>query len=284
MDSLTKLLDCHRPQAKYLFSGQICGQSPMNYDGEVGYIHILLQGRLTVFLQDGTAQFLDKPSLVFYPTKRPHDLVGDPKDPAHMVCATIECSGGNPISRFLPSFLVLPLADHDSVRGCATLLEGETNERSMGWLGATDGIFSYLLTLVIRHAISTGKIDKVLITAASCSRLAKGLAAIHDHPERDWTVSSLARECAMSRSKFARRFHDLTGITPIDYLTRCRLTSAKEMLSRGEPIKVAAAMTGFSSPSAFTRAFARCEGQPPMAWMESHQRHADDPSCGKPNS
>jgi AraC-like DNA-binding protein len=89
---------------------------------------------------------------------------------------------------------------------------------------------------------------------------------IQRDPARVWTVASLADEVAMSRSAFAARFKELVGESPMQYITRWRMSVAltclkKEDVSLGE----LANRLGYQSDAAFSRAFKRFIGVSPGA-------------------
>lgn len=67
---------------------------------------------------------------------------------------------------------------------------------------------------------------------------------------------SLAKESGMSRSKFAKVFAEMLGTTPMDFVSRTRLTRGRELLlSTSLPVSDIAETVGFSSRSYFSRAF-----------------------------
>ncbi len=94
----------------------------------------------------------------------------------------------------------------------------------------------------------------------------RALAHIHRHPDRDWTVASLAREVSMSRSAFSARFTELVGEAPMAYLTRWRMELAVTWLRSAE-VRLAdlPRRLGYSSDAAFSRAFKRTIGVSPGA-------------------
>src|SRR5215470_8813433 len=51
------------------------------------------------------------------------------------------------------------------------------------------------------------------------------LAQLHARPQEPWTVASLARHVAVSRSRFAEKFAELVGEPPLRYLKRLRLNA-----------------------------------------------------------
>jgi AraC-like DNA-binding protein len=110
------------------------------------------------------------------------------------------------------------------------------------------------------------------LTAAMDPGLGPALSAIHQQPERDWSVDELARLAALSRSAFATRFTTLVGQPPGAYVLRQRLDHAAHLLvSTHEPVGRIAASIGYASEAAFSRAFSREYGESPRTWRANHQ-------------
>ena len=106
-------------------------------------------------------------------------------------------------------------------------------------------------------------------------RMARAISAIHAQPGGRWTVSSLAAEAAMSRSKFAHRFKVTIGSSPMDYLTKWRMLIACDRLLTGRlPLRVLAEELGYGSESAFSIAFKRVMGYSPGRHVELHAAKA----------
>jgi AraC-like DNA-binding protein len=86
--------------------------------------------------------------------------------------------------------------------------------------------------------------------------LSRALATMRDHPERTFTIQGLAEVAGMSRSVFASRFCESMDRPPMEVLKEMRLDRAAELLARTDlPVKAIASRVGYSSRSAFTRAF-----------------------------
>jgi len=99
------------------------------------------------------------------------------------------------------------------------------------------------------------------IGAMRDSQIGHSLNLIHGCPERDWTVASLAREVAMSRSAYAARFTELVGEAPFQYLTRWRMQTAMQLLDQEDlPLIAIAERVGYESEAAFHKAFKRTFG------------------------
>ncbi|MGZ6070205.1 MAG: AraC family transcriptional regulator [Myxococcaceae bacterium] len=105
----------------------------------------------------------------------------------------------------------------------------------------------------------------------------RALAALHDRPAEPWTVESLAREAALSRSALAERFAHLVGEAPMQYLTRWRMQLAATLLrTRAASVFEAAVEVGYASEAAFSRAFKKIVGVPPAAWREGRRTEQGD--------
>lgn len=105
------------------------------------------------------------------------------------------------------------------------------------------------------------------------------LNLLHAHPDRAWTVSTLAREAAISRAVLAKRFVDLVGVTPIQYLANWRMHLARHLL-RDSVLGVGeiAERVGYDSDATFNRAFRRIVGSPPSTWRQAASGAAGSPS------
>ncbi|MFI1920474.1 AraC family transcriptional regulator [Nocardia sp. NPDC020380] len=95
------------------------------------------------------------------------------------------------------------------------------------------------------------------------------LSLIHRAPERQWTVNELALSVALSRSRFASRFTELMGESPINYAAQWRMQHAARLLRTGATVSAVAGRLGYTSEVAFRKAFARQLGVPPGAYRRS---------------
>ncbi len=93
------------------------------------------------------------------------------------------------------------------------------------------------------------------------------LSLLHALPDRPWTVDELAREVGASRATLAKRFQNLVGQSPIQYLASWRMHLARDLLRESTlGIGEIAGRMGYESEAAFNRAFRRAVGSPPAAW------------------
>jgi AraC-like DNA-binding protein len=107
-------------------------------------------------------------------------------------------------------------------------------------------------------------------------QIGASLQAIHRAPDRDWSVETLAREVAMSRSAFAARFTQLVGEPPVNYLRGWRLHWAAGRLEDSDlPLAAIADQCGYGSEAAFSKAFRRQFGVNPGAYRRKVASPAD---------
>lgn len=104
-------------------------------------------------------------------------------------------------------------------------------------------------------------------------QIGRAVSLVHRHPERDWSVASLAGELAMSRSAFAARFTELVHEPVMSWVTRHRMQVALDWL-RHEDLAVGelANRLGYQSEAAFSRAFKRVVGVSPGAARRTGER------------
>src|SRR5262249_45893211 len=102
------------------------------------------------------------------------------------------------------------------------------------------------------------------LAAGRDEKIGRALATLHRDPQETWTVDSLARCVALSRSAFAARFKELLGEPPLRYLTRLRINAAaKRLRSSDDKLRAVAEAAGYESVAAFVKAFGRVMGMTP---------------------
>ena len=96
------------------------------------------------------------------------------------------------------------------------------------------------------------------------------LRLLHALPDRPWTVDELAAEAAISRAALAKRFVELVGQSPIQYLAGWRMHLARHLLQESKlGVAEIAGKVGYESEAAFNRAFRRLVGSPPARWRQA---------------
>lgn len=123
-----------------------------------------------------------------------------------------------------------------------------------------------LLLSVLRAWYSAGCAPQNWDARAADPHLDRVLRAMHEDPGRDWSLDTLAALGAMSRSAFARRFREMLGASPGQYLVGVRMEDAKRRLATGASVSQTSRDLGYASDEGFSRAFRRHTGVQPSRW------------------
>lgn len=130
-------------------------------------------------------------------------------------------------------------------------------------------VTDYLMHLMMIEGIRRGVAQAVdtgqgWMKSFSDQRIARVLTAIHQRPGNNWRLPELAGIAGMSRAGFLRRFAQLTGTTPLKYLTEWRMhVASKALRTSSESVKAIGLSLGYGSESAFSTAFKRICGCSP---------------------
>lgn len=96
------------------------------------------------------------------------------------------------------------------------------------------------------------------------TRIAQTLSYIQQHLSEPITVEKLAELSGMSLPSFHRLFKKVAGDSPVQFIKKARLSSAKNLIqNHGMKANVAAQSVGYESASQFSREFKRLFGVPP---------------------
>jgi transcriptional regulator GlxA family with amidase domain len=108
--------------------------------------------------------------------------------------------------------------------------------------------------------------------SGSQDRLSELVPWIAANLRADLSVESMAGRACLCSRHFSRRFQQVFGATPADFVKRMRLDEARRRLSqRGSSIAQVAGSVGFNSADSFRRAFERRFGTSPSSYRERFQ-------------
>ncbi len=301
MDVLTDVLDTVRVVAACY--GRLEASSPWGIRvgaSEDAKFHVVLSGHARL-LVDGADEAIElrEGDIVALPHGHAHSLLDELSVTAQpleelLVCrargeGSIKIGGGgepatvvsgrfrfedrrnNPLLSVLPPVITLRGEMGKSVRWLEPTLKFIACEAASGRPGSQTVIARLADVLFIQivrgHLASLPANGSGWLSALADSQIGAALGHIHQNPEQDWTVQSLASKVAMSRSAFASRFMRLVGEPPLSYVTRWRMQKAAGMLRVGkQTLAEVAAQVGYDSEAAFSKAFKRAVGSAPGAY------------------
>jgi AraC family transcriptional regulator, alkane utilization regulator len=189
-----------------------------------------------------------------------------------MLCGgfRLEERNTNPILMSLPPLVVI----HDRegtglrLRSAFQLVEAELASGEPGSEALVSRVSDVIFLQAVRACFPADRNRAPgLLRGLSDPGIGRALTAVHGRLEHPWTIASMAREAAMSRSAFSSRFADLVGEPPMSYVSRWRLNRAAFWLRSSDvKIKEVAGRVGYESEAALSRAFKRCFSLSPGAY------------------
>lgn len=177
--------------------------------------------------------------------------------------------------RELPDIIYFETTPDESV-GLSPLMKLLFMEKVSGRPGASQAC-NHLMHLIMIEALRAwyerGSVDcQGILKAYKDPRIVTALNAIHREPERSWTLNELSAIAGMSRASFSKNFNDLTGQSPISYVTHWRMFIASKWLrTENKSVKQISFGLGYKSESIFSTAFKRIYGQSPSAYRTTMQ-------------
>ena len=158
-------------------------------------------------------------------------------------------------------------AARPALKPVAELLIDETAGGAPGSAPVVERLAEVLLVRTLCAWLETEAPMPGFLNAMVDRRLSRALMRIHRDFEQPLTLEDLAGEAGMSRSSFAERFKQTTGLAAIEYLGKWRMLTAGDMLAEdGLSVAEVASRAGYSSDLAFARAFKREYGVTPAEW------------------
>jgi len=198
-----------------------------------------------------------------------------------LVCGYLVCEPrlSDIISSGLPKMLKVSLADEPSGRWLSDSIRhlvGDQNKADASSSVIMTKLSEVLFMETLRRYINELPPDhNGWMAGARDPFVGQALALMHGDPSNEWSVSDLARQVGVSRTRLAERFRRLLGDSPMAYLAKWRLKlGAEELLSTDESVAEVAALVGYGSESSFNRAFRREFGHPPAQFRRIHRHTA----------
>ena len=188
-----------------------------------------------------------------------------------LVCggAHLETGAHSSLIGMLPPVLCVKRTEESPQHWLGLTTEQILAELDSGEPGANEVITRLADILFIRAVCAyfdhnSEAAESGLLLAVRDGQIGQALAILHRHPQQPWTVDSLARHVALSRSAFAARFTELVGQPPLHYLTRLRIDlAALRLRSSDDKLRAIAAASGYDSAAAFAKSFKRLIGMTP---------------------
>jgi AraC-like DNA-binding protein/mannose-6-phosphate isomerase-like protein (cupin superfamily) len=190
----------------------------------------------------------------------------------NMVCGAVRFDhpAARHLVRLLPRMICIDVASSphmDWINSTLRFMAAEAQELRPGGEAVITRLADILVVQTIRAWLEQDPVAQTgWLGALQHKQIGRAISLIHRDPAREWTLTSLAAEVAMSRSAFAARFTELVGEPAMHYLARWRMNLAVTWLKEDDtPLCNLAGQLGYESEAAFSRAFKRFIGVSPGA-------------------
>jgi AraC-like DNA-binding protein len=196
-------------------------------------------------------------------------------DVTELVCGVfvLRAAPLNPMLGALPAVLKVATADASfspMLASVASMLAHELDRGALGSFASARLLELFCAEAIRAYQRSEGKQNTGWFKGLSDERVSAAIRHIHAGPARSWSFDTLASTVALSPSRFAARFRELTGQSVMHYVARWRANVACRLLRDTDlPLTDIAARVGYESLPAFSRAFKAQVGEPPATWRRS---------------
>jgi AraC-like DNA-binding protein len=270
MDQLSSILQRFSMNTEVFFTGNLCGISNFSKEPNRGHIHFLRSGELTIIDEANKSEVINEPTVFYFPTPHTHRIIGSDDNPPELVCANIiyNETTANPIANALPKRMSFKLSDYQRLNQTAQWLFEEAFHERCGRLPMINSLTNLFLIHVLRHVLDNNIMQHGLLAGLAHPQVSIVLLAIHEAPEKQWSLEEMSALALMSRSKFADVFKRTVGQSPGDYLIDWRIIVAKDLLKKNKPVALVANAVGYENGSALARVFRKKLGISPKQWVE----------------
>ncbi|RDI98809.1 AraC family transcriptional regulator [Dyella solisilvae] len=302
MDSLSQLVQNLDPAGTVeLHCRYAGGWSVHNLPTRRGYLpyHVVLQGHARL-RAGGEELTLASGDVVVFPRGIEHTLLSElPPDDGDEVEETRSFNGvlvevsrggegpafdmlcgsfllgdsGSALLRTLPDVVIVHTADRPALLAVVAMMRAESVEPRPGSVAVVRELSTALFTLVLRSLMADRALATGVLALMADTRLARVVEAVLKTPATPWTLVDLAGLALMSRATFARQFAQLSGMTPMEWVTQVRMELAARLLVREKlTAGQVAERCGYASEAAFGRIFRRHHGASPGVFRREFQR------------
>lgn len=249
-----------------------CRVVQRNYVPATYSLEFIRSGRMAFAMGDGASRVLDQPALFWHRPGRLYNYGACDEHGWHhhwitcrgeRACRLIE-RGLDSLSSTSYLFVTDPVAVSRLFEQMIRLIHERTAPAHARAVSLTEE----LLAILVEH----GSMPE---GAEACRRQMEALChMIQIQPGHDFDFKQEAARLHMSYSHFRRRFRQLVGRAPHDYLLMVRMhKAARDLMNPDRPIKWVAADVGYEDATQFSRMFKRIMGLSPRVFRQGMPRY-----------
>lgn len=309
MDVLSDILDTIQLTSSYWYRTSFAGEWGIKFPQQehIAKFHIITQGELwyeipklkiKALAEQGDILILFKSmehSLASAPKVKPSDeftfrtkahltdtqvlMYGDQKKhKANVVCGHFNFNGGrdHPFLNSLPNIVHIKNMDNSHSPWLSMLLnmiEHESKSDQPGRNSLVRKLTEIIFVQALRIHLNRSNKEEGFFRLIENPEISKTLEAIHQNLEKKWSLIKLAKIAGMSRTNYSVKFKELSGITPLDYLTYCRIEKAKQLLKESRiSIPNISELVGYPTHEYFQKLFKKKTGTTPSAFRKLNSK------------
>ncbi|WP_019505036.1 AraC family transcriptional regulator [Pleurocapsa sp. PCC 7319] len=133
-------------------------------------------------------------------------------------------------------------------------------------------INALILHLLEHYSTNRPNLSECIAGKLPKYKLQQVIDYIYAYLDRDLSLKELGTVVQMSPQYFSQLFKETTGITPHQYVIRCRIERAKGLLKQGLSIAETATQVGFVDQSHLHRHFKRLMGVTPKTFSQQFKK------------
>jgi AraC family transcriptional regulator, activator of mtrCDE len=282
MDTLSDILRLLNLRASVYFHSTFCGNWSLNSsDKHLSTFHLIARGSCQLYIPSLNKQLtLQGGDLIVLPRNTAHSIKEehtsnvknvDNERSTSLICGYFDFQQQprNPILEAMPDYVHIKSEDLVEASILDDILRFMSYETDVTLPGADvviDKLSEILFIYVVRAYIQQNKSKAGYLALLMDEKLHSIIKAIHDNPGEPWSVAGLAEKAGMSRSSFARFFHEKSAMTPMQYVTSYRMHYAcKDLEESQQSVAQIAGKTGYTTEASFRKAFKNYFGIGPGA-------------------
>lgn len=275
VDAFSQLLHLLKLDVSIYHNFKVCGNWRLT-EHNLGStcFHIALTGSVIMDVPGYFKGVLNSGDLVIFPRELPHSMVssipleGEQRHLDYREAQDVDGTGllcgsarfQHQSSRFIldalpPVFIIRYEPSNYWLKSLLEIFLAENMHGGPASKVIFDRLSELLFTYALRQYLMEHPTEAGILAIYGHPRLARAIEAVHLRPDFEWTLDSMAKEAALSRTSFAETFKSVSGWTAGQYLTWWRMQLAWSLLSSGENSAEVASKVGYKSESAFSRAF-----------------------------
>lgn len=277
----------------------------LNQNVHIAAFHLVRRGQIEIEIKGGNKEIINEGEMVICFSGKAHTLYQGSSKPAYpfinlmnggenifkpnkdnksqatsLICGIfiLQDTLLNPLFEAMPALLKIKTDQGDyhslsTTKNIIQLLISELDKPSFSHNYMVERYLELLSAQSIQSYIQSVPENKTgWLSAINDQMIRRVISAIHSQPDFDWSVAALAEIISLSPSRFAARFSQIMGISPMVYVTQWRMYLASKTLKETQfNVEQIANQVGYDNVAAFSRAFKRLLGLSPAHWRKQNQ-------------